>query len=701
VALCAASLAAAACATPDTDVSNKENFSTDVVYQIVTDRFLDGNSANNPTGASFSSDCSQRKLYCGGDWQGITNKINDGYLTGMGITAIWISPPVENMYAIVAYSGVNNTSYHGYWARDFKKTNPAFGSFTDFSNMVAAAHAKGIKVVIDFAPNHTSPSSQTDPTFGENGNLFDNGTLLSTFSNDTGNYFHHFGSTDFSTLENCIYKSLFDLTDLDHQNTGVDAYFKAAIKAWLDLGIDGIRFDAVKHMPFGWQKNLMSYIHGYKPVFSYGEWFLGSGQTDSANWYHANNSGMSLLDFEFAQTVRDVFQTGNSNMTNLDAMISSTASQYNQVNDQVTFIDNHDMGRFQVSGASPRKLEQALAFTLTSRGVPAVYYGTEQYMMGTGDPDNRAMMSSFSTTTTAYNVIKALAPLRKSNPAIAYGATQQRWLNNDIYIYERTFGPNAAMVAINRNLTSSAVINGLYTALPAGNYYGDQLGGLLNGNGISVGSNGAVSSFTLGAGGVAVWQYTAPTTTPTVAHVGPMLGKAGNTITVDGRGFGSTQGTVYVGSTPVTGTSIKQWEDSEIKVVVPSMTPGSYGISVKTAGSVSSNTYNNYQVLTGNQVTVRFVVNNANTAQGENIYLTGDNVELTNWSAATPLGPMFNQIVYGYPTWYTDVSVPANTVINFKFIRKGTNTTVWEGGANHSFTSPASGTATVSVNWQN
>jgi hypothetical protein len=57
-------------ATPDTDVANKQNYSTDVIYQIITDRLVDGNTANNPTGSSFSADCSQKKLYCGGDWKG-------------------------------------------------------------------------------------------------------------------------------------------------------------------------------------------------------------------------------------------------------------------------------------------------------------------------------------------------------------------------------------------------------------------------------------------------------------------------------------------------------------------------------------------------------------------------------------------------------------------------------------------------------
>jgi glycosidase len=685
---------------PDTSVTNKQGFGTDVVYQIVTDRLVDGDATNNPAGSSFSSDCSQLKLYCGGDWKGIQNKINDGYLTGMGITAIWISQPVENITSVLNYSGVNNTSYHGYWARDFKRPNLAYGTFTDFTNLIAAAHAKNIKVVIDFAPNHTSPQSATDATFGENGVLNDNGTYVAKYSSDPSGFFHHLGGTDFSTLENGIYKNLFDLADLDQNNATLDTYFKNAIKVWLDLGIDGIRFDAVKHMPFGWQKNVMSYINGYKPVFSFGEWFLSANEVDPANQYHANRSGMSLLDFEFAQKVRQVFKDGSYDMTSLNQMISDTSSQYTHVNDQVTFIDNHDMDRFMVAGASPRKLEQAVAFTLTSRGVPAIYYGTEQYMTGVGDPYNRAKITSFSTTTTAYKMIAALAPLRKSNPALAYGGTQQRWLSSNVYIYERQFGSNVVVVAINRDLVNSTPITGFFTALPAGSYT-DVLSGLgLNGNNITVNSGGGVTNFTLQPGAIAVWQYAAATTTPTVGHVGPTMASAGKLVTIDGRGFGATKGSVYFGGTLVSGTSILSWEDTQIKVYVPSIAAGMVGIAVVNAGGTSSNVYNGFEILTGSQVTVRFVVNNASTVSGENVYLTGDKFELTNWSTSAPLGAMFNQIVYQYPTWYMDVSVPASSTIQFKFIKKNGNAVTWEGGNNHVFTTPASGTATVNVSWQ-
>lgn len=687
-------------AVPDTSVANKQNFSTDVIYQIVTDRLVDGNSNNNPTGSAFSSDCSQKKLYCGGDWRGIQNKIEDGYFTGMGITALWISQPVENITAIINYSGTNSTSYHGYWARDFKRPNLAYGTFTDFQNLIAAAHAKNIKVIIDFAPNHTSPASQSDETFAENGRLYDNGTLLSGYTNDPNGYFNHYGGTNFSSLEDGIYRNLFDLADVNLHKTSNDTYMKNAIKMWLDLGIDGIRWDAVKHMPFGWQKNIMSYINGYKPVFSFGEWFLGENEVDPANHYFANRSGMSLLDFEFGQKVRQVFKSNSHDMTSLHQMITDTGSRYNHVNDQVTFIDNHDMDRFHVSTASKRKLEQALAFALTSRGVPAIYYGTEQYMTGVGDPDNRAKMTSFSTTTNAYKMVAKLAPLRKSNPAVAYGTTMERWLSSNVYIYERKFGSNVAVVAINRDLANATNITGFYTALPGGSYT-DVLSGLgFNGNNITVASNGAVSDFSLAAGAIAVWQYTTSITTPTVAHVGPTMTRPGSTVTIDGRGFGSTAGTVYFGSTAVSGTGIVSWENTQIKVKVPSIAAGMHGVSIKTSSSVTSNTISNIEVLTAPQVTVRFVVNNAYTSVGENVYLTGDKFELTNWSASAPLGPLFNQVVYQYPSWYTDVNVPASSTISFKFIKKSAGGTVWEGGSNHTFTTPASGTATVVVNWQ-
>ncbi len=677
----------------DTASTNVVNFSTDVIYQIVTDRFNDGNPSNNPAGNLFDGSCNNLRKYCGGDWQGIIDRINDNYFSDMGITALWISPPVENMNAVLD-DAAGSTSYHGYWARDFKRTNPYFGSFSDFDRLIQAAHAKGIKVIIDFAPNHTSPANEDVPSFAENGSWSDDGVFLGAYTNDIGDFFHHNGGTDFSTIEDGTYRNLFDLADFNHQNPIVDSTMQEAIEVWLDRGIDGIRADAVKHMPIGWQKKWMTEIYDHRPVFTFGEWFLGVNEVDPANHAFANESGMSLLDFEFAQRTRQVFRDNTADMNSLHSMIVSTNNAYQEVVDQVTFIDNHDMDRFHQTGANRRALEQAVVFTLTSRGVPGIYYGTEHYVTGNGDPNNRARMPSFDRTSTVYNLIKNLAPLRKQNPAFAYGTTQERWLNDSVYVYERKFGDSVALVAINRSTTAGYNLTGLASSLPNGNY-ADVLDNRLNGESINV-SNGAVTPIFLAPGEAGVWHHVGSNASPNIGHIGPMVGKTGEVVTIDGRGFGTVPGQVNFGAQAA---NVVSWEDSQIKVNIPNTTPGSYDITVNRNG-VSSNVYDDFEVLTGGQVSVRFIVNNAFTNFGENVFLVGNQHEIGNWDPNQAIGAMFNNIITSYPTWYFDVSVPAGETIEFKFIKKNGSNVIFEGGANHVFTTPINGVGTVNVNWQ-
>lgn len=675
------------------DVTNKVDYSKDVIYQIVTDRFSDGDPSNNPSGDIYSQDCRNLHKYCGGDWQGIIDKINDGYLTDLGITAIWISQPVENVFALHP-SGY--TSYHGYWARDYKRTNPFYGDFQDFDRLIDTAHANGIKVIMDFTPNHSSPALETNPSYAENGAIYDNGTLLGSYSNDPLNLFHHNGGTDFSSYEDSIYRNLYDLADYNLNNANIDEYLKESIKLWLDKGIDGIRVDAVKHMPEGWQTSFMSDIYGYEPVFTFGEWFLGAGEVDPQNHHFANESGMSLLDFRFGQTIRDVLKDGNNDWYTFNEMIESTEEDYNEVIDQVTFIDNHDMSRFSVENSSNRHTDIALAVLLTSRGVPTIYYGTEQYLTGGNDPDNRKPMNDFDRTTTSYQIISKLASLRQSNPALGYGDTTERWINSDVYIYERKFGNNIVVTAVNRGDTNYT-INNLNTSLPQGQYT-DELNHLLNGNTITVNQNGSVNSFNLDPRGVSVWQFTEDTTSPLIGHVGPMMGKSGNTITINGEGFGSNEGTVLFNSSSA---EVISWSNSKIEIKVPDVPAGQYDITVVSASSSTSNTYDSFEVLTGDQVAVRFGVNNATTNLGTDVYIVGNVSELGNWNPDEAIGPMFNQVVYEYPTWYYDISVPAGERIEYKFIKKdGNGNVVWESGPNHSYTTPATGTDTIMVNWR-
>lgn len=678
------------------DVENDVNFTGDVVYQIMTDRFCDGDQSNNPTGDLFSADKSNLKKYLGGDWQGIIDKINDGYITDMGVTAIWISQPVENIYAVLNDT-LGSTSYHGYWARDFKRTNPYFGSMADFERLISTAHAHGLKVIIDFAPNHTSPADQDNPSYMENGVLADDGVIKNGYSNDTNGYFYHNGGTDFSTIEDGTYRNLFDLADFNHQNAYIDDYLKTAIKLWLDKGIDGIRMDAVKHMPLGWQKSFMDEVYNHRQVFTFGEWFLSKNEVDPSNHDFANESGMSLLDFRYAQKLRQVLRDGTEDWVGFNNMIQSTDYDYNEVNDQVTFIDNHDMDRFKFEGSDPKKVDMALVVTLTSRGVPNIYYGTEQYMDGNGDPENRKFMTGFDRSTNAYKVIQKLSAVRHSNPALAYGSTEQRWINNDVYVYERKFGDNTVLVAVNKSSTSSYDLTGLKTALPEGQYT-DILEGVMDGNSIEVSSTGDVTPFTLSPNESGVWVYQNNSGSPLIGHVGPMLGEVGSVVTIDGEGFGSQTGSVKFGQTEA---NIVSWSDDQVKVTVPNVSSGMYDINVVTSSGNTSNTYDKYEVASGRLVSARFVVNNAYTSLGENVYLVGNVEELGNWDTSKAVGPMYNSVIKQYPTWYYDVSVPGNTNIEYKFIKKDQNGNVtWESGSNHVITTPDGTTGEFEVNWQ-
>lgn len=687
--------------------SSAQDFKKQVIYQIIADRFFDGDTANNdPSQSSGLYDPAKAnwRLYWGGDLAGIQNKIS--YLKGMGVTAIWISPPVDNLNLNIPDGQGNPTaSYHGYQARDFKRIEEHFGSpsmsWTAFDNLVSAAHSNGIKIIVDFAPNHTNDNSA-----GEFGSLYDAGTFLAAYNNDPNGYFHHNANiSDFNDRYQLQYYTLFGLADLNQENTTMDSYLKASLQLLARHGADAFRIDAVKHVTWGWEYSMANAAFINAPSFLFGEWFQGS---TSDALYHdsykfANNSGISLLDFPLNQAIRDVFAS-NASFTAIDNVLNTENTTFTWRTDLVTFVDNHDMPRLLSLNDNTNRLNGALAFVLTCPGIPVIYYGDEQYLHndtnGGGDPYNRNWMSSFGTTTTAYTLINKLSSLRQTNNALAYGQSQQRWINSDVYIFERKFFNEVVLVAINKNDTSGTSIGGLFTALPAGTY-SDYLSGLLGGSSVTVsmGSNNdnPVTNFTLPAHTVAVWQFVGSAPTPEVGSIGPTVGHPGLRVTIAGRAFGSATGTVLFNTTPST---INSWSDSSVTFTVPSVGNGVYNVQLKNSGGTAANTIK-FTVLTARLIPVTFTVNNATPTQvGDQIFLTGNTIELGNWGTTfdTAVGPM---LAPNYPNWFLNTSMPAGATIQFKFIKIAASGAVtWEPGNNHVYTVPASGTGFITVNWQ-
>jgi glycosidase len=687
-----------------------QDFKKQVIYQVVTDRFYNGDTTNdNPADSPglFDSTHTQWQAYWGGDLAGVQQKLS--YIQGMGATAIWISPPVNNENLNAATSGIS-APYHGYWNRDFMQIEEHFGdnsnSFTAFDALVTAMHTAGMKLIVDQANNHSNPDNG-----GEIGSLYNSGTFMAAANNDPNGYFHHNPNIgDFNDRYQLQYYTLEDLTDLNQENPTIDSYLKGAAAQLQTHHADAFRLDAVKDVTWGWQYSFANSVFNKAPSFLYGEWDQGSTSDPlyPDSYKFANNSGISLLDFPLNTAIRDVFANNNA-FSEIDTTLNTENANFTYPNDLVTFFDSQDESRFLTLNNNQNRLQEAMAFLLTGRGIPIIFYGDEQYLFNnsTGsdgnpgtDPYNRVLMSSFSTTTNAYKLITKLAALRAANDAVGYGTWKQRWINSDVYIYERQFFNDVVLVAINKNDSSTYSITGLNTALPAGTYT-DYLAGLQGGNSLTVtagtGGNNPANSYTIGAHSISVWQYQVNATAPEVGSIGPRIGQPGMTVTIAGDGFGTSTGSVLFGTTPAT---ILTWTNSSVTFTVPGVTNGAYNVQLKTSGGIAANTIA-FTVLTAKLIPVTLTVNNANpTSMGDYIFVTGSTVELGNWGTTfqTAIGPM---MAPNYPNWFLNVSLPAGQTVQFKFIDiQSTGSVVWENGSNHSYTVPTSGTGSSTLNWQ-
>lgn len=704
--------------------------SKDVVYQIITDRFYDGDPTNNvPAGFDptlFDGTGDDLKLYQGGDWAGIIDKIP--YLKGMGVTAVWISAPYENRDTeILDYKADGSydrwTSFHGYHVRNYFATNKHFGTLSEFEELRDALHDNGIKLIIDFVTNHTSrevnptagnipedgklyePDRKEDGSFAfdENGEPYDyNGdglveNLIADPQNDTLGWFHGLGDRGSdSSRFGYRYKDLGSLADFSQENGMVAQYLEEATLFWANMGVNGIRHDATLHLNPAFVKGLKDAVDSSNTVTHFGEFFIGRPDPKYDEYvYFPKQTGVNNLDFEFFRAASTTFGDFSTTMADFGDMLMYTQDDYEYENQTVTFLDNHDVSRFGYLQRNEKPYNAALATLLTSRGIPNIYYGTEQYVVPAdgSDVSGRIFMetdSEFNTQTTAYQLIGDLSELRQSNDAIAYGTTVIRYSDDNVLVYERQFYDDVVLVAVNRQPDQSYTIGPVETNLPAGNY-NDYLGGLLYGfNTVVTAGEGInhTSSFTLPGGAVCVWQYKGPaSSTPQIGDVMSTMGRVGNQVYIYGDGL---NGDVSVKFGDVEAVVESNSANQIVTKVPTGAVPGDNNITV-TKGSSVSNAFV-YNVLSGDQNQIIFHVQ-ANTAMGENIYIVGNIPELGSWDPDNCTEAMLNP---NYPEWFLPVSVPAGTQIEFKFIKKDANGTVtWESGENRVITSSSSSAGSI------
>lgn len=420
---------------------------TDIIYMIMTDRFYDGNYENNgKSGEEYRpGDLNFRQ---GGDWKGLMEKIP--FLRNMGITALWISPPQKNQ--ILNKAGTQ-AGYHGYNTYDFLATDPHFGTKDELQELINTLHNAGIKIILDAVPNHTAdylaPNAVEYISKGEE--------PAAPFNNPT--WYHHEGDiTNYEDPYQIVNHDLGGLDDLDHDNPQVVLEICRVYDMWLDMGFDGIRIDACSQLPKWFIKQFQD--HAELPCF--GEVFNGSVEFVS----DYQNYQWGVLDFPLFFAARSAFAEGpDIDFSGVKAVFDQDY-KYANSSRLVTFIDNHDRDRFLAwADDDYKKLMNALTFIMVSRGLPDIYYGTDQAMTNLdgivaesgilerynlredgsqgaadgsiSDQYNRACMESFDERNPIYQHIQRLVSIRKTYPSLSWGIQREVYYEPHFYGFSR------------------------------------------------------------------------------------------------------------------------------------------------------------------------------------------------------------------------------------------------------------------------
>jgi len=443
-----------------------------VIYQVITDRFENGDPSNDAVEGAYAPSDGFR--IHGGDFAGIEQRLD--YLVNLGVNAIWISPVPLNA----------NAEYHGYAARDLYAIAPHFGTLAELQSMVAAAHARGIYVIMDFVVNHMGDLIDSgDPGYP---NFKYPATYTLRWRNPSKRFygafddlsmFHAHGNVgDFSDPEQ-ILGELFGLDDLKTELPAVQAELAAAAQ-WLiaNTDCDAFRLDTVKHVDMGFWDAWCPAVHGYATGLGKDAFFLFGEVYDGDDGKNGSYTGTvsggnykldSVLHFPMYFTTTGVFGFDNTPQWIADRYAGLGAYDPTSRERLVTFLDNHDNARFLSFGIANQdegKLRTALGWLLTSRGVPAIYYGTEQEFDVGGDPYNREDMwdgawdfgpsegDNFDLAHPLFRYTRRLLALRRRHEALRRGTTTEHFVepgSAGLYLYERRSATDTVLVAVNNS----------------------------------------------------------------------------------------------------------------------------------------------------------------------------------------------------------------------------------------------------------
>ncbi|WP_078063167.1 glycoside hydrolase family 13 protein [Solirubrum puertoriconensis] len=439
------------------DKSKVQGINTaDFIYLLMPDRFANGNPKNDIVKGMRAPGIARDSMFSrhGGDLKGIEDHF--GYLKELGVTAIWPTPIVEN--------DEPKASYHGYAATDWYRVDPRYGTNDDYVRFVQNAHKQGLKVVHDVVLNH----------MGTSGYL-----VKDAPSKDWFHQWPEFTRSNFRDAAfNDPYVSAADrkqfgegwfdkhMADLNQSNPQVSRYLIQNFLWWVEYtGLDGYRVDTYTYSD---RKFLMDWgkaiLDEYPNLGMFAEtWVQGTGQQayfarnvfPEVQGFKSNMPG--VLDFQLQYAINEGL-TKDAGWTEGISKLYYTMQadwMYEDPQRNVVFLDNHDVSRFfSVVGEDFQKYKMGIAWLLTTRGTPQLYYGTEVLMKNYSNPDGKVREdfpggwpgdkeNRFTKAgrneqqNAAFEYVSRLANYRKSHPVLHTGKYMHFIPDNGVYTYFR------------------------------------------------------------------------------------------------------------------------------------------------------------------------------------------------------------------------------------------------------------------------
>ena len=444
---------------------NRHDQQAQILYSLLVDRFQNGDPSND--WKLNSPEVLDIVDYQGGDFAGITQKIEDGFFDDLGINTIWISPITQNpwdAWGKYVFTKPNKydpsksytrfSGYHGYWPIYATQTDSRFGSADEFRQLLETAHNHNINVILDYVANHMHINS---PTYTQHPDWHTDSILPD-------------GRRNFELWDEQRLTTWFDkhIPTLDLEREDICQAMTDSALFWLEhFELDGFRHDACKHIPESYWRLLGQKIATRfpdRPIWMIGETY---GSPALIGSYVKTGQLNAQFDFNVYFAIRDAL-VNHQSFIDLNRTVIESLKAYGAHHTMGNISGNHDQIRFaSMAGgaigtntngkeegwtstvgignpelAYTRCLQQA-ALNLTLPGVPCFYQGDEYAETGGNDPDNRLMMKfddQLSETQSAHkDAVCELIRLRRNSMPLLYGEYLPVEISDDKMVFDRVY----------------------------------------------------------------------------------------------------------------------------------------------------------------------------------------------------------------------------------------------------------------------